>query len=209
MVCSCCANIMPHAAVSLFVTAALTHFAASSTNSKTLRYLSYIPTTLLSLLASLLSALSYSPSLRAKFFVSLCAVLSKPGPIDDIRCPLVNGASGNVLEVGPGAGANFRCLVNATDILSYTTVEPNAEFTDVLLSEARDQNLNFEITPTWLKGEEMDIADASIDTVVGTHVLCSVDNPQQVLANIDKVRSCEDELGIGQLRVLRIKSILN
>ncbi|GMI11524.1 hypothetical protein TrVE_jg8531 [Triparma verrucosa] len=193
MVCSCCAAAIPQAALSLFLTAAAVNFTFravlpnSGLNRSLLRVISVLTSTVLVALGVLLSILHFSAPLRGLFFVNLCTVLSKPGPLDAFRCPLVGSASGNVLEVGPGAGANFRCFVNATThIDSYTTVEPNKDFTSVLLSEAASQNLSFEITPTWLRGEEINVLDASMDAVIGTHMLCSVDDPQQVLLNIDK-----------------------
>ena len=121
------------------------------------------------------------------WFAKLCAMLSKPGPLDDFRCPLAQSAGvGQVLELGPGAGANFRCLTNATGISSYVTVEPNDKFTSVLLAEATKQNLPFSITPTWLKGEQLDVEAASFDSVLATHVLCSVgDAVPGLLKNVD------------------------
>ena len=122
---------------------------------------------------ALLSALSASPELQEAWFAKLCSILSKPGPLDDVRCPLVQSVSGRVLELGPGAGANFRCLANATGITEYSTVEPNDKFTPALLAEAEKQSLPFPLTPTWLKGEDLDVDAASFDSVLATHVLVS------------------------------------
>jgi SAM-dependent methyltransferase len=159
-----------------------------SSDSKLIKYSVYTITALLGGLALLLTVLNHNAELRGQFFAKLCKALSAPGPIDDIRCPLVNRAHGNILEIGPGPGTNFRCFANTTQsITSWTGVEPNKSFEPLLKQAAKDNGLEFPVSTTWLTAEEdYDVQDASVDSVISTHVLCSVDSPDQVLKGLAK-----------------------
>jgi hypothetical protein len=99
------------------------------------------------------------------------------------------------MELGPGPGTNFRCYSKSgkegnddqlQPITSWVGVDPNQGFSEVLQIEANKHDLQFPITTIWLNAESntLDIARESIETVVGTHVLCSVDNVQEVLRNV-------------------------
>ena len=44
-----------------------------------------------------------------------------------------------------------------------------------------------DLTIRGLKGEALDLADASVEAVVGTLVLCSVDSPRRVVSEIRRV----------------------
>ena len=41
-------------------------------------------------------------------------------------------------------------------------------------------NISFDTRLTWLKGEDIDVENESFDAVIGTHVLCSVSDVDQV-----------------------------
>ena len=91
--------------------------------------------------------------------------------------------SGTVAEIGPGAGTNLKHLPTG---IRWIGIEPNALANDTLRAEAQRQGLyNIEIHNT--AGEHLPLADNSADVVVATRVLCSVDNPTQVLAEIHRV----------------------
>eukprot|EP00286_Rhodomonas_abbreviata_P012753 CAMPEP_0181326032 /NCGR_PEP_ID=MMETSP1101-20121128/21263_1 /TAXON_ID=46948 /ORGANISM="Rhodomonas abbreviata, Strain Caron Lab Isolate" /LENGTH=136 /DNA_ID=CAMNT_0023434421 /DNA_START=12 /DNA_END=422 /DNA_ORIENTATION=- len=47
-------------------------------------------------------------------------------------------------------------------------------------------NISFPISTVWLRGENVDIIPESFDYVVGSHVLCSVDNVRQVLKQVKR-----------------------
>ena len=89
-----------------------------------------------------------------------------------------------MLEIGPGPGTNFWCWgseSNSThDITEWVGVEPN-EFFQLKIEENRlAHGLTFPTSTVWLKGEHVDVEPESFDAVVGTHVLCSVDDVYQV-----------------------------
>lgn len=90
-----------------------------------------------------------------------------------------------LLEIGCGSGANFRfypggCTVICTD--------PNPHFHQYLRrSMDANAHLTYEEVAV-VSGENMeDFEDESMDVVVGTLVLCSVQNVPQVLREVHRV----------------------
>ena len=109
--------------------------------------------------------------------------------MDEIRCSILNKAdiSGRVLEFGPGPGTNFKCLVNSTTIDDYVGVEPNVHFKEKMMLEKERRSLTFPIHFAALRGEDyVDVPSESFDSVIMTHVLCSVDSVESVLANAER-----------------------
>jgi SAM-dependent methyltransferase len=109
-----------------------------------------------------------------------------PGPLDGLRCPNIQNLTGRVLEIGPGPGTNFRCWQNNTHITEWVGVEPNPYFHDRLKTESAFHNITFPTRTVWLKGENVDIEPGTFDSVVGTHVLCSVDDVHTVLRQVSR-----------------------
>ena len=87
-----------------------------------------------------------------------------------------------VVEIGPGAGANLRYYPQGT---ALTAIEPNPAMHAPLRASA--DRWGIDLTIRGLKGEALDLAAHSVDAVVGTLVLCSVDDPRRVLAEILRV----------------------
>lgn len=103
--------------------------------------------------------------------------LTGPGTYGERRRALVSGLRGTVLEIGPGAGANFDYL---SDDVRWIGVEPNRYLHERLRLADRG--------PVLVGGAEgIPLADASMDAVLGTIVLCSVTDQRQVLAEIVRV----------------------
>lgn len=97
------------------------------------------------------------------------------------------GASGKValLELGCGTGANFQFYPPGCRI---TCLDPNPHFEKFLTrSMAENRHLQYErfvVAP----GEDMkQVADGSMDVVVCTLVLCSVQSPKKVLQEVQRV----------------------
>ena len=84
---------------------------------------------------------------------------------------------GRVLELGPGLGSNLPYLRHT----QWTGLEPSAAMRDGLLKRGAPGPLLSGVA------EAIPLADASVDAVVSTLVLCSVENPVQVLAEIRRV----------------------
>lgn len=87
-----------------------------------------------------------------------------------------------VVEIGPGAGANLRYYTRSTRVIA---IEPNRTMHPYLKAKAKRYHLDLVIKS--ISGEKIDLSDNSVAAVVGTLVLCTVDNPEQVLAEIRRI----------------------
>ena len=95
---------------------------------------------------------------------------------------LLGGLSGEVVEIGPGSGVNLSYLPRD---VRWTGIEPNPHFHSYIRKEAARMD-----RPVRLKAglaEDLGMEDASVDAVVGTLVLCSVDRVEAVLEEILRV----------------------
>jgi ubiquinone/menaquinone biosynthesis C-methylase UbiE len=91
--------------------------------------------------------------------------------------------TGNILEIGPGTGANLRYLNPAK--VSWIGVEPNPFMQTYLHEEANRLGVPIEIRmPT---GEALPVADESVDAVISTLVLCCVNSQQRALQEVLRV----------------------
>lgn len=95
---------------------------------------------------------------------------------------LLGELSGEVVEIGPGGGVNLSYLPGE---VRWTGIEPNPCFHPYIRKEAarlgRPVRLRIGVA------EDLGLADASVDAVVGTLVLCSVDRVEAVLEEILRV----------------------
>jgi ubiquinone/menaquinone biosynthesis C-methylase UbiE len=87
-----------------------------------------------------------------------------------------------VVELGPGAGANMRYYPAGTRVVA---VEPNARMHERLRRRARHLGVELQLDPA--PAETLNLADASVDLVVVTLVLCSVSRPEAVVAEARRV----------------------
>jgi ubiquinone/menaquinone biosynthesis C-methylase UbiE len=101
----------------------------------------------------------------------------------DLKQSLLGDLSGTVLEIGAGAGANFSYYPKT---INWLGIEPNNFMFPYLKEEAIKHGLN---SLEFHQGcaENLPISDHSIDTVVSTHVLCSVKDVNLSLQEIYRV----------------------
>ncbi|MFO7975005.1 MAG: class I SAM-dependent methyltransferase [Candidatus Hydrogenedentota bacterium] len=90
--------------------------------------------------------------------------------------------SGRVLEIGPGAGANMPLYPRNTSLIG---IEPNLFLFRYLRREAHLAHRHMHLLNG--RAEALCLADNSIDAVVCTHVLCSVDDIAASLSEIMRV----------------------
>ena len=87
-----------------------------------------------------------------------------------------------VVELGSGVGANMRYLPVGARLIA---IEPNPYMHTRLRRSARSRGVALEIRR--VVGERIDLPDASADAVISSLVLCSVRDPNAVLAEIRRV----------------------
>ncbi|XP_074230766.1 thiol S-methyltransferase TMT1B [Camelus bactrianus] len=97
------------------------------------------------------------------------------------------GASGKMalLELGCGTGANFQFYPSGCRI---TCLDPNPNFEKFLTkSMAENRHLEYERFVVAFGEDMKQLADGSMDVVVCTLVLCSVQSPRKVLQEVQRV----------------------
>ena len=99
-----------------------------------------------------------------------------------IKSRLLGQAPAVVVELGPGPGANLRYLPRGTKLIA---VEPNPHMHPML--ERRARQLGIDLDLRGLAGESLDLPSASVDFVFSSLVLCTVENPEQVIAEVRRV----------------------
>lgn len=87
-----------------------------------------------------------------------------------------------VVELGPGAGANLRYLPRGTQLIA---VEPNRHMHSTLRRRARECGIDLDLRG--LAANHLDLPTASVDLVLASHVLCSVEQPLQVIAEVRRI----------------------
>jgi SAM-dependent methyltransferase len=99
------------------------------------------------------------------------------------RATLLSHASGRVLEIGAGTGLNLpRYPADVTDLV-LTEPEPGMRRRLAHRLERLGRSARIVDAPA----ERLPLADASVDTVVSTLVLCTVGEPERVLREIARV----------------------
>ena len=88
----------------------------------------------------------------------------------------------DVVELGPGVGANLGFLPRGTRLLA---VEPNLRMHAALLARCAAAELDVRLIAT--RAEDLPLADASVDDILCSLVLCTVDDPDAVLREVRRV----------------------
>ena len=87
-----------------------------------------------------------------------------------------------VVELGSGVGANLRYLPVGARLIA---IEPNPYMHTRLRRAARARGVEVEIRS--VVAERIDLPDASADAVISSLVLCSVRDPEAVLAEVRRI----------------------
>lgn len=95
---------------------------------------------------------------------------------------VIGAMTGTIVEIGAGTGANMRYYADGVRVIA---IEPNPAMHPRLRSQAERHGVDLEIRT--LRGEGVDFDDGHADAVVGTLVLCGVDDPRQVLSEVHRV----------------------
>ena len=108
---------------------------------------------------------------------------SEEAGVRELRQSLIADASGRVLEIGAGTGANLPHYNGRIESLVLT--EPEAPMLRRLQRAARDQVPNAQALRA--PAEDIPFEDDSFDTVVSTLVLCGVDDQPRALREARRV----------------------
>jgi ubiquinone/menaquinone biosynthesis C-methylase UbiE len=111
-----------------------------------------------------------------------CACSTKP--IMRQRAKIVPQATGKVLELGIGGGANLS-FYDPARVESVSGVDPSAAMRARATKARRPAGLKVEVREG--TAEALPFEDASFDTVVCTYTLCSVHDPLAALAETKRV----------------------
>ena len=101
-----------------------------------------------------------------------------------LRDEVVGLAKGTVVEIGVGTGLNFSHY-RADAIAHFYAVEPDPFMRRQ--AERRAAAIAFPIEFLAATAEQLPLPDQSVDTVVTTLVLCSVDDPDQASREMHRV----------------------
>ena len=99
------------------------------------------------------------------------------------RSVLVGNARGRVVEIGAGTGLNIAHYPD--EITELVLTEPDAAMRRRLARRLQRDGRGARIVDA--PAERLPLADASVDTVVSTLVLCTVNDPERTLGEIARV----------------------
>lgn len=102
--------------------------------------------------------------------------------LDDLERVFVGRLRGRVLEIGAGEGENFGSLHAE---VTWTGLEPDAARRQELSERMR--GWGHDHAPLASGAESIPLPDDSIDAILGTYVMCSVKDPEAVLAEVRRV----------------------
>jgi len=100
-----------------------------------------------------------------------------------LRAAYVPGATGTVLEVGIGSGLNLPHYAHG--VRHLYGIDPSAEL--LAMATAQTSSAPFPVDLSRQSAERIQLTDATVDTVVVTWSLCSIENPRAALAEIRRV----------------------
>ena len=120
-----------------------------------------------------------------RFFAAMYATLIRFSDAEllEARQRLAAQARGRTLEIGAGTGANLRYY--GDEVTDLVLTEPNEHMRRRLGPAAAATGLPVRVVDA--PAASLGFPDGSFDSVVGTLVLCSVDDPEAALAEARRV----------------------
>lgn len=100
----------------------------------------------------------------------------------EVKREMFGGLPRTILEIGAGAGANFRYLDRGTHVIA---LEPNLHMHSYLRAAAARHGVTVDVRAG--VAERIPMADESVEAVIASLVLCSVADPPRALAEIRRV----------------------
>lgn len=119
--------------------------------------------------------------LHARFYARVVPLMDRG--ITDHRARLLDGASGRLLEIGAGTGANFPFYPEK--LTSALAVEPEPHLRNIAAAAADQAAVPIEVVDGI--ADRLPAADGSVDVAVACLVLCTVPDPGAALAELFRV----------------------
>ena len=102
--------------------------------------------------------------------------------LGDRKRALLTGLPGEIVEIGPGVGANFRYFARGTRVIA---IEPNRHMHGALRATAAANDVSVDLVAR--SADDTGLPDHSVELVVSTLVLCTVPDPEATLAEIRRI----------------------
>jgi len=106
-------------------------------------------------------------------------------PVMQVRRQVVPLCSGTVLEIGAGTGINFH-LYDPSQVTKVWALEPSLGMRRLARKRLRNP-LPVEFQWLDLPGEQVPLADNSVDTVLLTYTLCTIKDSEKALQQMLRV----------------------
>lgn len=107
-------------------------------------------------------------------------------PIRRQRAKVVPRATGDVLEIGIGSGLNLP-FYDRSKVSRIIGLEPSAPMRERARATHAREAPALPLEFIDLPGEEIPLADHSVDTVLVTYTLCTIPEPERALAGMRRV----------------------
>jgi ubiquinone/menaquinone biosynthesis C-methylase UbiE len=107
----------------------------------------------------------------------------EPKKLHKWRCEIVGGATGTVLEIGCGSGANFPLY--GDNVTRVIATEPDSAMLKRAQGRAKETNGRIEVRQA--SAEELPFEDSSFEAVVSTWNMCSVPDYKRALTEVRRV----------------------
>lgn len=98
------------------------------------------------------------------------------------KAAAIGAMTGTVVEIGAGTGVNMGYYAPGVHLIA---IEPNPHMHAGLRQAADAHGVDLEIRG--VRGERIDLDDETADGVVGTLVLCGVDDPDRVVSEVLRI----------------------
>ena len=105
-------------------------------------------------------------------------------PIQYQRKKVVHQAYGNILEVGIGTGNNIP-FYDKSKVSKIIGLDPSESLSKIAKIKSQEYNLKIEHLKNY--AEDLDLKDETIDSVLITYTLCSIENEEKSLSEIKRV----------------------